>query len=116
MMIGELPEQMYSTTDSQSLKELCEKTDILISSLPSTKETTNLLNSELLGLLKKNGTFINIGRGNVIKTEELMKALDSETSPLFGAAVDVTYPEPLPDGHPLYKHPRCIVTPHLSGK
>lgn len=43
-----------------------------------------------------------------------MKALDKEDG-LFGAAIDVADPEPLPDGHPLLTHPKCIVTPHLSG-
>lgn len=73
--------------------------------------------------------FLNVGRGNLVKSgrpnrangstpaelvaEELIKALDSGR--LLGAAIDVTDPEPLPQGHPLWTHPRCIVTPHLSG-
>lgn len=54
-----------------------------------------------------------MGRGTLISSEKLLKALDAGN--LFGAAIDVTDPEPLPDNHPLWSHPRCIVTPHTSG-
>jgi phosphoglycerate dehydrogenase-like enzyme len=64
--------------------------------------------------MKPNGLFINVGRGSLIKSDELLKALDAKDG-LFGAAIDVTDPEPLPAGHPLFTHPKCIVTPHLSG-
>jgi hypothetical protein len=47
-------------------------------------------------------------------SDDLLKALDLPNG-LLGAALDVTDPEPLPDGHPLFTHPRVIVTPHLSG-
>jgi phosphoglycerate dehydrogenase-like enzyme len=45
--------------------------------------------------------------------EELLRALDSQK--FFGAAIDVTDPEPLPPNHPLWSHPKCVITPHLSG-
>lgn len=64
--------------------------------------------------MKPNGLFINVGRGNIIRSDALLTALDAPNG-LFGAAIDVTDPEPLPDGHPLFTHPKCIVTPHLSG-
>lgn len=64
--------------------------------------------------MKPNGLFINVGRGSLIRSEDIITALDAPNG-LFGAALDVTDPEPLPDGHPLFTHPKCIVTPHLSG-
>jgi phosphoglycerate dehydrogenase-like enzyme len=64
--------------------------------------------------MKPEGLFINVGRGSIIRSEDLLTALDAPNG-LFGAAVDVTDPEPLPDGHALWTHPKCIVTPHLSG-
>lgn len=48
-------------------------------------------------------------------TDELLKALDRENG-LMGAVLDVTSPEPLPDGHALFTHPRVLLTPHLSGE
>ena len=55
-----------------------------------------------------------MGRGSLIRSEEILKALDAKDG-LFGAALDVTDPEPLSDNHALFTHPKCIVTPHLSG-
>jgi phosphoglycerate dehydrogenase-like enzyme len=65
--------------------------------------------------LKPDALFINIGRGDLISSESLLEALESGPSKLFGIAIDVTDPEPLPDGHALFTHPRVIVTPHTSG-
>jgi D-3-phosphoglycerate dehydrogenase len=55
---------------------------------------------------------INVGRGRVVETGALLAALDSGR--LGGACLDVTDPEPLPADHPLWRHPRVIVTPHVS--
>jgi phosphoglycerate dehydrogenase-like enzyme len=68
----------------------------------------------LSALLKPNALFINVGRGSLIKSEHILEALDAPDG-LFGAGLDVTDPEPLPQGHPLWSHPKVIVTPHLSG-
>jgi len=53
-----------------------------------------------------------VARGRVVDTEALVAALDTGT--IGGAALDVTEPEPLPDGHPLWSQPRCIITPHTA--
>ncbi|TIB81989.1 hypothetical protein E3Q20_04454 [Wallemia mellicola] len=110
-----IPEKMFSSKDGNSLREMISGSDILISSLPWTKQTTNILNADLLCLLNQDGVFVNIGRGNVIETSELMKALN-EGSNTISAALDVTDPEPLPNGHKLWTHPRVLITPHLSGE
>ena len=64
-------------------------------------------------LAKKKAFISNIARGPIIETERLIEALDGEL--LRGAALDVTDPEPLPDGHPLWSAKNIIITPHVSG-
>ena len=65
--------------------------------------------------MKPDGLFINVGRGTLIKSEEIIKALDTENG-LWGAAIDVSDPEPLPTGSPLFDHQRLMITPHMSGE
>ncbi|CAI4215735.1 unnamed protein product [Parascedosporium putredinis] len=68
----------------------------------------------LFAVLGKNKTFVsNIGRGPIIKTDDLIQALENDV--ISGAALDVTDPEPLPDGHPLWSTKNIIITPHVSG-
>jgi D-3-phosphoglycerate dehydrogenase len=55
---------------------------------------------------------VNIARGSLIDTDALVAALDAEQ--IGGAALDVTDPEPLPDGHPLWRSPRALITPHVA--
>ncbi|MEO6186267.1 MAG: NAD(P)-dependent oxidoreductase, partial [Steroidobacteraceae bacterium] len=62
--------------------------------------------------LKPTAFFINIARGGSVVTEELMAALNEGR--LAGAGLDVVDPEPLPPGHPLWKSPRILFTPHIS--
>ncbi|WRT64449.1 uncharacterized protein IL334_001381 [Kwoniella shivajii] len=111
---GSLPSRYYATSDQESVEQFLKQSDILISSLPNTKATANFLDSRKLSLMPKGAVFINVGRGNVISSEELQKALDVPRA-LLGAAIDVTDPEPLPDNHYLWSHPKLLITPHLSG-
>ncbi|WWD15662.1 hypothetical protein CI109_100084 [Kwoniella shandongensis] len=108
---GSIPSGYYSTNDPDSFNSFLQQTDILIASLPSTPQTTNLLKAEHLALLKKGAIFINVGRGDLVKTEVLLEALNDNLS---GSALDVTDPEPLPDNHPLFTHPQVTITPHTS--
>ena len=64
-------------------------------------------------LAKKKAFISNIGRGPIVHTDHLIDALDREV--IRGAALDVTDPEPLPDGHPLWHAKNVIITPHVSG-
>ncbi|WWC63763.1 uncharacterized protein I303_106368 [Kwoniella dejecticola CBS 10117] len=111
---GSIPSKYYSTKDPKAVEEFLQQSDILISSLPNTKATAYFLDAHKLSLLPKGGVYINVGRGNVIASDELKKALDVPGH-LLGAAIDVTDPEPLPDNHPLWSHPKLLITPHLSG-
>ncbi|KAI5476112.1 hypothetical protein MNV49_000430 [Pseudohyphozyma bogoriensis] len=111
---GSLPTAFYSTTDGASLDAFLSKCDVVVASLPSTPATRGLLTKERLGLLPADAVLINVGRGDLVTTENVLWALDRPGG-LWGFATDVTDPEPLPEGHPLYKHYKAIVTPHLSG-
>ncbi|WWC85179.1 uncharacterized protein L201_000036 [Kwoniella dendrophila CBS 6074] len=109
---GIIPSAYYSTNDPESFKTFLSKSDILIASLPSTPQTINLLKDEHFEALPKDAIVINVGRGDLFKSETLIKALDS--GHVSGAALDVTDPEPLPDNHPLFTHPLVTITPHTS--
>ncbi|WVQ71352.1 hypothetical protein IAR50_000880 [Cryptococcus sp. DSM 104548] len=109
---GSIPSAYYSTNDPQSFETFLNHTDILIASLPSTPQTHYLLDRKTFSHLKEGAVFINVGRGDLVKSEELLAALDAGS--LTGAALDVTDPEPLPDNHPLFTHPLITFTPHTS--
>src|SRR5262249_15281339 len=81
--------------------------------LPLTKATHHLFTRDLFRKMKKTGYLINVTRGAIIYGDDLLKALDEET--IAGAGLDVTDPEPLTDSHPLWKHPRALVTPPTAG-
>jgi len=92
---------------------LAQDLDILVLSLPLTEETRHILGPEQFEILSKKKTFVsNIARGPHIDQDALIDAL--KTGKIRGAALDVTDPEPLPDGHPLYSAPNIFITPHVS--
>ena len=62
--------------------------------------------------MKPHSWIVNIARGSLIDTDALVAALEAEA--IGGAALDVTDPEPLPDGHPLWSSPRALITPHVA--
>lgn len=96
------------------LRELLPKADAVVSFLPSTSETRGLFGKELFALMKTGSFFVNGGRGDLVRTEDLCDALGS--GHLAGAALDVTDPEPLPSDHRLWDIPNAFVTPHASGQ
>jgi len=80
--------------------------------LALTPETVHIISDEELGLMGTDSWLVNVARGRHVNTDALVKALSE--SRLGGAALDVTDPEPLPDGHPLWSLPNCLVTPHTA--
>jgi phosphoglycerate dehydrogenase-like enzyme len=86
--------------------------DHLVLALPATDATHGLIDGPLLARAKPGAHLINIARGSVLDQRALIDALDF--GPLAFATLDVTEPEPLPDGHPLYAHPKVRLTPHVS--
>lgn len=70
------------------------------------------MNADTLALLKPGAWLMNVGRGNLIVTDDLVQSLQEHR--LGGAFLDATDPEPLPATHPLWKLPNVIITPHIA--
>ncbi len=87
-------------------------TDILVVLTPLTDATRNLVDAELLAALPDGAIVMNAARGPVVDTDALLREL---TSGRLRAILDVTEPEPLPEGHPLWTAPNCTITPHVAG-
>lgn len=102
-------DEVYSLDDS---KKAISEADFIVSVLPSTKETVHYFTLEHFQLMKRSAVFINIGRGNVVKEEILLQALEERL--IAHAYLDVFEKEPLEKGHPFWKMDNVTVTPHLS--
>ena len=100
-------EMMKNLTDMLSLSQIL----VLVPEL--TKETRNLIGTNELAALPKGAIVVNTGRGHVLDLTALASALDS--GHLFAAGLDVVFPEPLPDGHPLLANPKVTFSPHVAG-
>lgn len=97
------------------LPELSQKigsADLVVIACALTDKTRGLFNLDLLGRMKPSAFLVNVARGPIVDTTALLSALDSGL--LAGAGVDVTDPEPLPDGHPMFGRDDLIVTPHTA--
>lgn len=99
------------TTKNELYKSVAEA-DFVISILPSTPETDNLINIELLKAMPKHAVIINTGRGNVVNESDLATALTEGI--IGGATLDVFKQEPLPDEHVFWNVPNLQITPHIS--
>jgi phosphoglycerate dehydrogenase-like enzyme len=94
------------------LDELLPQADIVVVSTPLTAETRHLMNSGRIARMKSRALLVNAARGPIVETEALLAALQEGR---IRAALDVTDPEPLPAGHPLWKAPNLLITPHMAG-
>lgn len=95
------------------LLALAAEADVVVNCVPLTPATTGIFDAKFFNAMKKGGYFVNIARGKSAITDDLVAALRS--GQLGGAGLDVTEPEPLPDGHALWSMPNVIITPHVSG-
>ena len=86
--------------------------DIVILALALTTQTRGLVDQRFLAAMAPHAWLVNVARGAHIVTDDLVAALRAGT--IAGAALDVTEPEPLLDGHPLWSLPNCIITPHIA--
>jgi len=86
--------------------------DLVVLALSLTPETEGLLGRPEFELMESHAWIVNVARGAHIVTDDLVWALENNI--IGGAALDVTNPEPLPEGHPLWKLPNCIITPHVG--
>ena len=103
---------LNSKTISQ-LADILPQTDILIATLPETKETIGLINKTYLDMLKPSALFVNVGRGSAVDENALIEILKEEK--ILGAVLDVTELEPLPTESPLWNMSNVLLTQHSSG-
>ncbi len=109
---------MYSRSGGSGVRSVTEldtylpTTDIVFLVLPLNDESRNMFNIGRLSLMKDGATIVNVSRGAIIDTQALVRELNSGR--LF-AGLDVSDPEPLPVGHPLWSARNCIISPHVGG-
>ncbi|MFE9119583.1 2-hydroxyacid dehydrogenase [Streptomyces sp. NPDC007172] len=94
------------------LPALLPQADVVIVSTPLTEQTKGLVDAEFLARLKDGALVVNVARGPVVDTKALLAELESGR---LHAALDVTDPEPLPAGHPLWQAPNVLISPHVGG-
>jgi phosphoglycerate dehydrogenase-like enzyme len=95
------------------LDSVLPEADVVFVSVPHTKKSEGMMGAREFELMKQGSYFIAMSRGKIYDHAALVKALDSRR--LAGVGLDATDPEPLPKGHPLWKFPNVIITPHVSG-
>ncbi|WP_224036584.1 D-2-hydroxyacid dehydrogenase [Clostridium gelidum] len=95
------------------IDELLPIVDVVALTIPGTKETYKMFSKEKFKLMKDGAVLLNVGRGNVLDTDELCYAVES--GHLLGAGIDVVDPEPLPENHRIWDIENIIITPHVSG-
>ncbi|MGN0777898.1 MAG: D-2-hydroxyacid dehydrogenase [Aristaeellaceae bacterium] len=108
-----VPAYLDSLHSMDDLMDCLKNADIVASCLPGTKDTLHIFRRETFAAMKPGAFFLNVGRGNAVDSDALAEALNA--GHLAGAAVDVTDPEPLPAGHPLWQARNVLITPHVSG-
>lgn len=109
------PEPISGVTNvlgSEHLHNALSEADLVVLALALTPETTGIIGREELALLGTDTWIVNVARGRHIVTDDLVAAL--QAGQLGGAALDVTDPEPLPEGHPLWDIENCLITPHVA--
>jgi phosphoglycerate dehydrogenase-like enzyme len=94
------------------LPELLPKADIVIVVVPQTAETVGLVDANFLNAMRRGALLVNVSRGPVVRTDHLLEALAQKH---IWAALDVVDPEPLPQDHPLWEAPQCLISPHVGG-
>jgi phosphoglycerate dehydrogenase-like enzyme len=97
---------------SDELLALAAQADVVVNAAPLTAGTTGIFDRAFFAAMKPGGWFINVARGRSVVTDDLVAAL--REGQLAGAALDVTDPEPLPEGHPLWSMPNVLITPHVA--
>jgi phosphoglycerate dehydrogenase-like enzyme len=94
--------------------ELARQADVVINTTPLTEKTRGMFNAAFFKAMKPSAYFVSVGRGASTVTDDLVNALNN--GEIAGAGLDVTDPEPLPEGHPLWTTPRVLISPHTGGR
>lgn len=96
----------------EDLKNMVQEADVVVLLVPQTEQTRGLFDTDMLARMKTGSLLVNAARGPVVATDALLKELNAGR---IHAVLDVTDPEPLPKGHPLWSAPNCFITPHVAG-
>lgn len=107
---GDLVRRLYPP---QALTSMLKECNFLVVTAPLTPQTQGLINARALAALKPGACLVDISRGGIVNSNDVIDALKS--GQLAGAALDVFPEEPLPANHPLWQTPGVILTPHISG-
>ncbi|AEF42036.1 D-2-hydroxyacid dehydrogenase [Hoyosella subflava] len=102
-----------TVTAQEDLHDALSAADFVVAIAPSTPQTHHMFDAAAFRAMKSTARFINVARGDLTVTDDLVSALESGT--IAGAALDVTDPEPLPADHPLWRAPNVLITPHHAG-
>jgi phosphoglycerate dehydrogenase-like enzyme len=97
---------------TDELPRLLPEADVVILVVPVTPDTIGMVDAEFLAAMKDDALLVNAARGVVVHTDALLAELSAKR---LRAALDVTDPEPLPAGHPLWEAPNLLLTPHVAG-
>jgi phosphoglycerate dehydrogenase-like enzyme len=100
------------TVTADRLLEVLPEADVVMLGAALTEGSANLIGAAELAAMKRTAYLVNVARGGLIDQDALVAALRDGT--IAGAGLDVTVPEPLPDGHPLWSEPKVIITPHSA--
>jgi phosphoglycerate dehydrogenase-like enzyme len=106
------PSPLAGVEIAADLAELLASADHVVIAASATPETRHLIGREALGRMRPGAHLVNVSRGSLVDQEALREALDAGR--LARASLDVCEPEPLPEGHWLYAHPRVRLSPHIS--
>ncbi len=108
----ERPAFVFSLDKPEKLKERLPQADVVVLACPLTNETRGLIGEDQFKAMKKTAYLINVARGGIVQTPALVGALENRI--IAGVGLDVTDPEPLPKGHPLWKMPNVAISPHIG--
>ncbi|MFC4025751.1 D-2-hydroxyacid dehydrogenase [Oceanobacillus longus] len=98
---------------NDKLKKVLTQADFLVSVLPSTEETKDFFKEEHFHSMPEHGVFLNMGRGDAVKTATILKAV--QNGDIAHVVLDVFEEEPLPEDHPFWSEDKITITPHISG-
>lgn len=115
VVLRRVPDPLVGTASVGTLDDLHDElplADVVVVALAVTPETVGVIGAEELGLMGEESWLVNLARGVHVDTDALVSALRSGS--IGGACLDVTEPEPLPDGHPLWSFDNCLITPHVG--
>lgn len=95
-----------------AVEQVWREAEVVVLAAPATAETNRLIDADVLARMRPDAWLVNVARGSIVDHEALAEALAA--GEIAGAALDLTDPEPLPDGHPLWREPRALLTPHVA--